>query len=79
MKPMPKLDAPTSAPHKTGTVRESYTGTELKAYEGRPGANDAFACPSIVNGVEVQRKRPSPICVGVVTGPVGAGQARRFA
>lgn len=79
MKPMGKLDAPTSAPHRTGTMTDDYLGPELRPYEGRPGAMDAYNLPSMHNGCEVPRKRPSLMCVGVVSGPVGTGQPRRFA
>jgi hypothetical protein len=31
----------------------TYDGSELRAFSGRPGAMDAFDCPSMVNGVRV--------------------------
>lgn len=76
-KPMPVISTPAVIPHKNGTVRETYVAAESN--QGRVGANDAFDLPSIVNGVETSRRRPSAICVGVAhNGPVGHGQPRRF-
>lgn len=76
-KPMPVISTPAVIPHKNGTVRETYVAAESN--QGRVGANDAFDLPSIANGVETSRRRPSAICVGVAhNGPVGHGQPRRF-
>jgi hypothetical protein len=71
---------PVNAPHKPGTVNGHYLGLELAAYEGRPGANDAFNCPSIVNGVAVERVRPQIICAGARNwGPMNVGRPSRLA
>lgn len=56
-----------------------YHAPELRPYEGREGAMDAFDLPSLVNGVSVPRKAPVPVCVGVVVGPVTGGHNRRLA
>ena len=57
----------------------NYLGPELRPYEGRPGAMDAYDLPSLVNGVRVPRKTPILGCVGVVSGPVaGDGQRGRM-
>jgi hypothetical protein len=77
---LPVLDKPTNVPHKPGTVGGSYLGLELQPYEGRPGANDAFDCPSIVNGVAVERVRPSIICAGARNwGSMNVGRPSRLA
>ena len=38
-----------------------YTGEELRPFEGRPGAMDAFALPSLQAGKRVERKKPGLI------------------
>ena len=35
-----------------------YTGAELRPYEGRPGATDAYQLPSVINGVRTPRALP---------------------
>jgi hypothetical protein len=46
-------------PRVQPTVRAgSYDGRELRPYEGRPGAMDAFTLPSLQNGKRVPRKAP---------------------
>lgn len=40
------------------STRGSYDGAELRPYQGRPGAMDAFALPSLMAGVRVWRRRP---------------------
>ena len=35
-----------------------YNGAELRPYEGRPGAIDAYQLPSVVNGVRTPRALP---------------------
>jgi len=42
--------------HTTGKAAGIYDGSELKPYEGRPNAMDAFELPSILNGQRVWRK-----------------------
>lgn len=37
-------------------VRDVYDGSELRPYEGRPGAMRAFALPSLIGGRRVARK-----------------------
>lgn len=54
------MTTPTTFPwlalhHRTSS---SYDGRELQPYQGRPGAMDAFALPSIVNGVRTPRTLP---------------------
>ena len=41
--------------------RTPYTGAELRPYEGRPGALDAFTLPSLVNGRRTPRAVPALI------------------
>ena len=78
-KPLPVLDTPAEYPVRTGTVGGTYSGAELKAFDGRPGAMDAFDKPSLVAGTQVERTRPALICAGVRdVGPSGGG-TRRFA
>jgi len=43
-RPAPKPETPYEVPHG------SYQGSELKAYDGRPGAMDAFDKPSLFMG-----------------------------
>lgn len=45
------------------TIKAStaYNGAELRPFEGRPGAMDAFALPSLQAGKRVERKKPSLI------------------
>lgn len=38
-----------------------YNGAELRPFEGRPGAMDAFALPSLQAGKRVERKKPGLI------------------
>jgi hypothetical protein len=49
------FDQPESLPVSAMTTRGNYAGLELKPFEGRPGAMDAFALPSLVNGRLVVR------------------------
>ena len=43
------------------SMREPYDGAELRPFEGRPGAMDAYRLPSLFNGRRVERARaPSP-------------------
>lgn len=44
----------------------SYDGAELRPYEGRPHAMDAFALPSLVNGKQVEPRRPAAMCASSV-------------
>jgi hypothetical protein len=39
-------------------IREYYKAEELKPFEGRPGAMDAFKLPSVMNGVAHPRLAP---------------------
>lgn len=41
--------------HVAGTVHGTYEGNELKPYEGRPNAMDAFKLPSLMGGQRVWR------------------------
>ena len=38
--------------------RGLYGGQELQPYQGRPGAMDAYALPSVFNGVRTPRALP---------------------
>jgi len=38
--------------------RPVYDGKELRPFEGRPGSMDAFALPSMVSGIAVDRRAP---------------------
>lgn len=65
-------------PVRPGTTSGYYMGAELRPYEGRPGAMDAFELPSVVNGERVPRTAPRLLCVGKA-GPAAvqaAGQPR---
>lgn len=35
-----------------------YNGAELRPYQGRPGAMDAYQLPSVINGVRTPRALP---------------------
>lgn len=37
---------------------DHYLAPELRPYQGRPGAMDAFTLPSLVDGTAVERRRP---------------------
>ena len=37
---------------------QKYEAKELKPYDGRPGAMDAFKLPSVMNGVAIPRVAP---------------------
>lgn len=54
-----KADRPT---YGTGT----YDGAELRPYQGRPGAMDAFDSPSLVQGQCVPARRASAQLVGAL-------------
>lgn len=41
-----------------------YDGAELRAFTGRPGAMDAFSCPSLRNGKRIPYVGPRSQCVG---------------
>lgn len=57
--------------------RPDYDGSELRQYEGRPGANDHMQHGSVVNGKPVPYTPPRPVCVGAA-GPMSMvhGQVR---
>jgi hypothetical protein len=40
---------------------EKYNGQELRPFDSRPGAMDAYHLPSVINGVRTPRALP--ICV----------------
>lgn len=43
-----------------------YEPTELRPFDGRPGAMDAFLLPSMVNGQRVPARRITAQCVGAL-------------
>ena len=51
------LRAKPAAPRTTvnSMVKDPYQGNELAAFDGRPGAMDAFALPSMMMGVRIWR------------------------
>lgn len=53
------------------TFATTYEGKELRPFEGRQGAMDAFDKPSLENGVEVKRKRPVAAMVGDIKDKTG--------
>jgi hypothetical protein len=55
--------APVAVPVKAG----DYDGAELRPYNGRPGAMDAYALPSLRNGQRMARTRP--MLIGPSTEP----------
>jgi hypothetical protein len=61
----------TAAPRRTQLMGSNghYTGAELRPFDGRPGAMDAFTKPSIVNGQPVERARPLLIAAGKAVKP----------
>lgn len=79
-KPLPVFDKPVNVPVRPGTVKgDPYKAPELRPFDARPGAMDAFDKPSVVAGTQVERTRPALICAGVRdVGPSGGG-TRRFA
>ena len=38
--------------------RGNYDGAELRPFDGRPGSMDAYALPSMANGIAVPRRAP---------------------
>lgn len=71
--------APRETPVRNSTTSGHYTATELRPYQGRPGAMDAFALPSVVNCVAVPRQAPSSMCTGNGTPmPCAHGGQTRF-
>ena len=80
MKPLGKLDAPSSSPLRNSTTSGKYDGAELGRNLGIPDDRfAAFDLPSLVNGVRVKPTRITAMCVGTVNGPVGGGQTLRLA
>jgi len=55
----------------------TYDGAELRPYTGRPGAMDAYALPSLANGVRVPAKRPEAQCVGALADRRNPGRPAR--
>jgi hypothetical protein len=53
-KPQPRVVVAESTLGKRG----DYDGAELKPFEGRAGAMDAFLLPSMANGIATPRKAP---------------------
>ena len=79
MKQLGKLAEPTSVPLRNSTTSGTYDGAELGRNPGlTPDRFAAFELPSVVNGVRIPPRRITAMCVGVVTGPVGGGQAEHF-
>ena len=79
MKPLGKLTEPTSIPLRNSTKTGDYLGEWLERNPGIPPERfEAYELPSLVNGVRVAPKSITAMCVGVVTGPVGGGQAKHF-
>lgn len=68
---------PQSAPKQKEYVSKLegiYLGEELRPFDGRPGAMDAFACPSLRNGVREAYNPPKPILVGKPKESVSQGR-----
>lgn len=53
-------------PINNSTVSGDYIPVELRPFDGRPGAMDAFSLPSVVNGKPVPARRATAQCVGVL-------------
>lgn len=51
---------------RTVTGRGPYEGKELRPFDGRPGAMDAFLLPSVVNGQRTEPRRPVAMCVSAI-------------
>lgn len=51
-------EKPAPSPAPEWRKASNYDGKELRPYEGRPGAMDAYALPSLVDGQRVPRQRP---------------------
>lgn len=51
-----RLRRPANAPITNATTTELYDGAELRPFEGRPGAMDAFALPSLIGVRRVWRR-----------------------
>ena len=77
---VPRNTVEIDIPVKAGTTFGTYDGAELRPYEGRPGAMDAFELPSVVNGERVPRTAPRLLCVGKAGhSAVQASGQQRFA
>lgn len=51
-----------------------YNGAELRPFTGRPGSMDAYALPSVVDGVKVPYAGIRPQCVGALKDDVRQGR-----
>ncbi len=60
--------------HHVATERQSYDGAELRPFTGRPGSMDAYALPSVVDGVKVPYTGIRPQCVGALKDDVRQGR-----
>lgn len=77
MRPLPRFDAPTNKPHRSGTTTGSWTPPQMTCT--REDGEKFLAANTVENGMPVPRARPVAYCVGVaVTGSLGAGSPRRF-
>lgn len=47
---------PMAKPNGYQSLSSTYDGQELKPFDGRPGAMDAYRLPSLVNGRREVRK-----------------------
>ena len=63
---MKKKQKPTP-PQLINKMAGKYDGAELRHYDGRPGAMDAFSKPSLVNGQLVKHKPMSYMTSSVST------------
>lgn len=60
------IDADSRSRVKNSTTSGPYDPVELRPFDGRPGAMDAFLLPSVVNGKHVPARRITAQCVGTV-------------
>ena len=79
MKPLGKLDAPTSLPMRNSTTSGKYDGVELGRNPGIPDDRfAAFDLPSLVNGVRIEPRRITAMCVGAAEKFESSGGQRRY-
>lgn len=54
--------------------QSTYSGEELKPFEGRPGAMDAYQLPSLYRGKRIEPTPPKPMLVGNTKERANAGR-----
>ena len=78
MKPLGKLVDPTEKPIRNSTSTDDYVPHELAPFDGREGAMDASKQFSLVNGIRIEPKRITAMCVGAAEKFESSGGQRRY-